>query len=438
MPGLRDDKNFGGCFLWLGLLRPWRLFRKQQSTLSTPRPRHLPARDVLLEPVFERDDENGDSSSDEGDDDGSWVPTSTSTDAAAAAAAAAAAVAADGSVMCLSCFDRFRPEELPRALKAAGPGSTSISSTSDTGSTSSSSSSTRGSSGSSGSTTGACGGRTVPKEWQQQQQQAASAGCGHYFCSSCLTEYVRGAVRERRFPVRCPMAAAAAAGAAGGGGAGRAAPGGVGVGVGPQQHQQQQHPQGGCRLRFTRERVMAALEGHPRELQLFEQLEVEHVIRRLPRVFCPHPGCSTPLLLPGPPAAAPAAAAAAAAPGPAAGVDQLPADKPVTCPACRAAFCPRCLIPGWHKGFSCAAFQALPPQERNPDTAAVLRLSAQRSWQRCPVCRALVERSGGCNHIRCRCGTQFCYACGCRYLSSKPSANNVHGTQGCTCALWYG
>lgn len=90
------------------------------------------------------------------------------------------------------------------------------------------------------------------------------------------------------------------------------------------------------------------------------------------------------------------------------------------------------------QGYSCAQFQSLPPEERNPETAAVLRLSTARSWRRCPQCRALVERSGGCNHIRCRCGRQFCYACGLPYLSSKPSSNNLHGTQGCSCPLWLG
>ncbi|EFJ51628.1 hypothetical protein VOLCADRAFT_87258 [Volvox carteri f. nagariensis] len=189
-----------------------------------------------------------------------------------------------------------------------------------------------------------------------------------------------------------------------------AAGGGGGAGGGRQ----------GCRLKFSREAVLATLEGQTKEVQLWEQLEVGYALRNLPRIFCPHAACSCPLLLP------------------ATGEQPLPSNQPSTCPACGKGFCPRCRIPGWHKGYSCAQYQALPPEERNPDTAAVLRLSAARSWQRCPQCRSLVERAGGCNYIRCRCGRQFCYQCGLPYLSSKPSPTNLHGTQACRCPLWHG
>lgn len=33
--------------------------------------------------------------------------------------------------------------------------------------------------------------------------------------------------------------------------------------------------------------------------------------------------------------------------------------------------------------------------------------------QRCPSCRAKVQRSAGCNHMVCAvCGQHFCYVCG--------------------------
>ncbi|KAH6908859.1 hypothetical protein BKA70DRAFT_254278 [Coprinopsis sp. MPI-PUGE-AT-0042] len=52
---------------------------------------------------------------------------------------------------------------------------------------------------------------------------------------------------------------------------------------------------------------------------------------------------------------------------------------------------------------------------------------ASKSWLRdktkvCPGCQARIEKSEGCNHMICRCGTQMCYGCGglynactCRY-----------------------
>ena len=62
--------------------------------------------------------------------------------------------------------------------------------------------------------------------------------CGHYLCRGCLSEYVRGAVRDRKHPVPCPMGAAG--GRAGGGG-------------------------GGCDMKLSREAVLEALEGHATE-----------------------------------------------------------------------------------------------------------------------------------------------------------------------------
>ena len=46
---------------------------------------------------------------------------------------------------------------------------------------------------------------------------------------------------------------------------------------------------------------------------------------------------------------------------------------------------------------------------------------ASGKTQACPRCFALVERSGGCNHMHCRCGADFCYLCG------ESACNRSHG-----------
>jgi hypothetical protein len=34
--------------------------------------------------------------------------------------------------------------------------------------------------------------------------------------------------------------------------------------------------------------------------------------------------------------------------------------------------------------------------------------------RRCPGCGIAVEKSGGCDHVRCTaCGCEWCYVCGC-------------------------
>jgi len=68
----------------------------------------------------------------------------------------------------------------------------------------------------------------------------------------------------------------------------------------------------------------------------------------------------------------------------------------------------------------------------------MLRMAAAQSWKRCPApgCGHVVERTEGCNHMCCRCGVDFCYACGKQYTSSNPTADNVHGTAACSCPLF--
>ena len=90
------------------------------------------------------------------------------------------------------------------------------------------------------------------------------------------------------------------------------------------------------------------------------------------------------------------------------------------------------------QGMSCRQFQALPPELRSVEDAAMLRMARDKSWKRCPAsgCGHLVERTEGCNHMHCRCGCDFCYQCGAAYSDRFPTANNVHGTPGCACPLF--
>ncbi|CAG8713969.1 16180_t:CDS:10 [Acaulospora morrowiae] len=85
--------------------------------------------------------------------------------------------------------------------------------------------------------------------------------------------------------------------------------------------------------------------------------------------------------------------------------------SPVECPICLKEFCPLCCT-SWHFDLTCEQYQALPPSERAPEDRAVLKLAQNEKWKRCPKCRVLVQLDTGCNHITCRCKTEFCYKCG--------------------------
>ncbi|RKP27017.1 hypothetical protein SYNPS1DRAFT_13311, partial [Syncephalis pseudoplumigaleata] len=63
------------------------------------------------------------------------------------------------------------------------------------------------------------------------------------------------------------------------------------------------------------------------------------------------------------------------------------------CPYCHTIICVRC--------------RKLPESERSPEDLQTLRLASAQRWIRCPDCRAFVERTMGCPHMHCRCGSHL-------------------------------
>lgn len=45
-------------------------------------------------------------------------------------------------------------------------------------------------------------------------------------------------------------------------------------------------------------------------------------------------------------------------------------------------------------------------------------------FKQCPFCRFWVEKTEGCDHMRCRCGKEFCYKCGGIYGHCRCMAAN--------------
>ncbi|KAI3430203.1 RING-type domain-containing protein [Psidium guajava] len=75
------------------------------------------------------------------------------------------------------------------------------------------------------------------------------------------------------------------------------------------------------------------------------------------------------------------------------------------CPSCRRPGCFQCASK-WVEGHRCRG-------RHDVDISLLKRLADRKKWAQCPNCHILVERSGGCDRIYCRCGTKFCYRCGC-------------------------
>lgn len=96
---------------------------------------------------------------------------------------------------------------------------------------------------------------------------------------------------------------------------------------------------------------------------------------------------------------------------------------PVLCPAleCRArlpaqflgtVFSPEQLSEYNRRAVQYKELKTLTAEEGSPRTQERYR---ELGMQRCPQCRFWVEKSKGCNHMRCRCGKEFCHLCGADY-----------------------
>ncbi|XP_062021356.1 E3 ubiquitin-protein ligase RSL1-like [Rosa rugosa] len=81
------------------------------------------------------------------------------------------------------------------------------------------------------------------------------------------------------------------------------------------------------------------------------------------------------------------------------------------CPNCNRMFCAQCKVP-WHAGIECAEFKKLKNDEKGNEDIMLRNLAQKNQWRRCPKCRFYVEKLIGCDTMRCRCGTYFCYICG--------------------------
>ncbi|CAI9100224.1 OLC1v1037174C1 [Oldenlandia corymbosa var. corymbosa] len=95
------------------------------------------------------------------------------------------------------------------------------------------------------------------------------------------------------------------------------------------------------------------------------------------------------------------------------------------CLKCGNGFCVNCKVP-WHKDTTCSDYKLLHPHS-SAEEALLISLARRYSWRRCIECSHMIEISAGCYHIKCRCGCQFCYACGMEWQKDEKP---------CGCPAW--
>lgn len=79
------------------------------------------------------------------------------------------------------------------------------------------------------------------------------------------------------------------------------------------------------------------------------------------------------------------------------------------CPTCNKEYCLQCRVP-YHVDMNCEEYQ-INSTELDVDKK-FLKFAKGKKYKQCPKCDFWIERSLGCNSMRCRCGTNFCYKCG--------------------------
>ncbi|KZP04787.1 hypothetical protein FIBSPDRAFT_904014 [Athelia psychrophila] len=80
----------------------------------------------------------------------------------------------------------------------------------------------------------------------------------------------------------------------------------------------------------------------------------------------------------------------------------------IHCPACLSSVCSTCHEEG-HEGMTCSQRKLLndpEEQERLSDEFAT-----QSGYKKCPQCTVWIEKTKGCNHMTCKCGTHICWVC---------------------------
>ena len=102
-----------------------------------------------------------------------------------------------------------------------------------------------------------------------------------------------------------------------------------------------------------------------------------------------------------------------------------PNKRILQCPSCFSTICSACDEEA-HEGITCQESR----DRKNPSVQnRLFNEWADEHGKRCPECRSVIEKAGGCNHITCRCGAHFCWKCGKTFGSKEiyEHMNSAHG-----------
>ena len=94
------------------------------------------------------------------------------------------------------------------------------------------------------------------------------------------------------------------------------------------------------------------------------------------------------------------------------------------CPSCLNKYCLKCKQL-YHSGSLCKEIE---------NDQKFLKFARGAKYKECSKCRRWIEKSQGCDHIKCKCGRNFCYKCGGNY--PKCHCKKYKASQGQGQGLW--
>ena len=78
-----------------------------------------------------------------------------------------------------------------------------------------------------------------------------------------------------------------------------------------------------------------------------------------------------------------------------------------TCPSCTLSLCTACHYPD-HPDLTCDQRRAQNPVEHDVLNG---QWATSHGAKKCPVCQIYIQKTEGCNHVKCRCGAHMCWLC---------------------------
>ncbi|RHY22811.1 hypothetical protein DYB28_012460 [Aphanomyces astaci] len=161
--------------------------------------------------------------------------------------------------------------------------------------------------------------------------------CGHFYCVGCLSGWIESKIDERKVPIVCASL--------------------------------------DCAREVRPPHVAAVLSSTV--FEKFSELVTAKAFEA-ESMYCPNKECSQVFVKP----------------------TFNAGQEKTTCLFCKTKLCLRCQV-AWHDGLECDQYKRMVAAGGDSDEAQLHQLKEKFKWKQCPKCNVLVERSIGCNYMRC-------------------------------------